>query len=100
MVSEVHCGEAHGKVVTRLDVIEGRAAELKGRVDLHVATNGDAPDGLGHVRRAEFEELKTTVKDIRKWLIMAAGGILLTSGGGSMLAPTVKAIVLKQLGGG
>jgi hypothetical protein len=105
MVAQDHnCGEAHGKVVTQIDDLGKQGdrfqkwiGDVQGELQAHALLNGG---GKGHVSRREFDSLEVTVKDIRKWLVLAAIGVLTASGGGSMLAPTIKAIVLKQLGGG
>lgn len=105
VVHEHNCGAEHGKVVNQIDDLEKQGdrfqkwiSDVQSELRGHALQNGGG--AKGHVSRREFDSLESTVKDIRKWLLLAALGVLTASSGGSMLAPTIKAIVLKQLGGG
>lgn len=66
-----HCGEEHGRVVTRIDNLEEKLAKLEGQV----------------------ESMRTLVLKI-------ALAVLTTAAAGSSLAPVVTKIVTAHLSGG
>lgn len=90
MPAQAHCGEAHGEVVTRLSTVETLASNTERELRDH-ERNG----GTGHVGRREFDELRVEVRALKALGLKLIIGVLIASGGGSALAPTL----LKLLGG-
>lgn len=83
------------------EAIDAAVKRLDNTVSSHCA-NG----GTGHVTRVELTALQTRttenekqITDIRTLLIKAGLAMFVAASGGSALAPTIKAVLLKHFGG-
>ncbi len=89
-IAQVHCGEAHGEVVTRLRTVETLASDTERELRDH-ERNG----GTGHVGRVEFDELRADVRALKALGLKLIIGVLIAASGGSALSPHL----VKLLGG-